>query len=187
MVGASSTTHDRIVKQGSIVVLRPPDRRRPDEEVFVRLASSIHSGEEDILPAPRGSALASPRRDSPQGRFRWNWPASKPTGWSSWPWSSWPLGVRSDLNSLPQAFLAIRERMIMSSMSGMMGGMMGGGGAAGPYKPTSEEITPPRPITPTFGCAKETSHNVGSWFHDPRPRRASWWRVVGRGLVGGGA
>ena len=42
------------------------------------------------------------------------------------------------------------------------------------YDDTSEVITP-RPITPTFGCTKETHpHSVGSWLPDPRPRRASW-------------
>ena len=51
---------------------------------------------------------------------------------------------------------------------------------------TSEVFTP-RPITPTFGCAKETHpHSVGSWPHDVR-RDVSWWCVVetsrGRGVV----
>ena len=38
----------------------------------------------------------------------------------------------------------------------------------------TSEVIPPRPITPTFGCAKETHpHNVGSWPHDVR-RDVSW-------------
>ena len=45
---------------------------------------------------------------------------------------------------------------------------------------TSEVITP-RPITPTFGCAKETHpHTVGLWLHDVWSRRLL---VVCRGEV----
>ena len=51
---------------------------------------------------------------------------------------------------------------------------------------TSEEITP-RPITPTFGCAKETHpHSPYVCGFGVCGRDASWWCVVGRGLVGGG-
>ena len=68
---------------------------------------------------------------------------------------------------------------------------VGGGGLvfAVPSNPgTSEVITPrPRPITPTFGYTKEKLRRT-MWVlgFTTCGRDVSWWRVVGRGLVGGG-
>ena len=69
----------------------------------------------------------------------------------------------------------------MSVMGGSAeGGSAASGGTLGGGVPeellarssaTSEVITP-RPITPTFGCAKETHpQKVGSWFRDVWSRR----------------
>ena len=44
---------------------------------------------------------------------------------------------------------------------------------------TSEVVTP-RPITPTFGCAKEKLRRISRWVRDfgVCGRDVSWWRVV---------